>query len=130
MRDLRDLAIVTAVMALATWLLGWWTVPLLGAAAALWDRRRLRSIVKAMAGAVLAWGILLSIQGVLGAGVAALGRDLAVSLGAPSSAPLMLTLILPAVLAGSAAGVVVGLARIRRSLPAPPPTPPAHPPSP
>ena len=114
MRIARDLAILTVLMALGTWLLGWWCVPIVAAAAALWDRGRRGSILKVTIAGALAWLILLIVQEVSGSSVTRFGADLAVSLGVPAVLPLALTLILPAVLAASAAGTVVALAGVRR----------------
>ena len=119
MRTLRDLAILTVLMALGTWFLGWWTVPLIAAAAALWDRNRKASIVKATIAALLAWGILLGSQGLVGSSLTQLNRDLAKSLGVPPAAPVTLTLVLPALLAASAAATVVGVKRLRNRPPVP-----------
>jgi len=118
-RTLRDLAILTVLMALGTWFLGWWTVPLIAAAAALWDRNRKASIVKATIAALLAWGILLGSQGLVGSSLTQLNRDLAKSLGVPPAAPVTLTLVLPALLAASAAATVVGVKRLRNRPPVP-----------
>jgi hypothetical protein len=119
MRTLRDFAIITALMALGTWFLGWWTVPLIAAAAALLDRNRKASIVKATFAAILAWGILLASQGMLGTSIGQLNGDLAKSLGVPMSVPFVLTLVLPALLAASAAGTVVGVKHLRGRPPLP-----------
>ncbi len=119
MRTLRDFAILTALMALGTWLLGWWTVPLIAALVALLDRNRKSSVVKASLAALLAWGILLGSQDVFGTSVTQLNRDLAKSLGVPTSVPLALTLALPALLAASAAATVVGVKRLRDRPPMP-----------
>ena len=119
MRALRDFAILTVLMALATWFVGWWTVPLVAAVAALLDRNRKASIVKATFAAVVAWGILLGSQGLVGASLTQLNSDLAKSLGVPPAAPVVLTLVLPALLAASAAGTVVGVKRFRSQPPVP-----------
>lgn len=115
MRTLRYLVIIAAVMALATRLLGWWTVPVVAALAALLaGDRTARTSVTVTAAAVLAWGALLVLQDLFGSSVTGLGRDVATSLGVPAPVPLVLTLVLPAILAASAAGVVAGLRRWRR----------------
>ncbi|MGH7711394.1 MAG: hypothetical protein ACREOG_08915 [Gemmatimonadaceae bacterium] len=114
MRVARDIAIVTALMALGTWFLGWWSVPLVAAAAALWDRNRKASVAKVTLAAVVAWTILLLIQGLFGSSVTGLGRDLAASLGVPTAVPMVLTIVLPALLAASTAATVAALKRVRR----------------
>jgi hypothetical protein len=113
MRIARDTAILTALIALFTWLLGWWTVPVLAGLAAAFDRDRRTSIVKVTVAAALAWALVLLAQGLLGSSVTALGGDLATSLAVPRMVPLALTLLLPALLAASMAGTVVGVKRWR-----------------
>ncbi|MGQ0642796.1 MAG: hypothetical protein ACT4P6_18790 [Gemmatimonadaceae bacterium] len=113
MRFLRDVAIITGLMALGTWLLGWWAVPLVAALAAAWDRNRRASVGKSALAAPIAWGSLLLLQGLLGSSVSQLGRDLAVSLGVPAALPLTLTLLVPLLLAAASAGTMVAIKRLR-----------------
>jgi hypothetical protein len=54
--------LVAAVVALATWFLGWWSVPLTGAVYALLRRGEDHAVLEAALGAMLAWGALLAWQ--------------------------------------------------------------------
>ncbi len=113
MRVARDIAIIAILMALTTWLVGWWAVPSVAALAALFDRSRTASIAKASVAAPIAWAVLLLSQELLGSSVTGLNGALATSLGLPGPVPLVLTLVLPTILAGSAAGTVAGLRGLR-----------------
>lgn len=113
MRVVRDIALIAAFMALTTWLVGWWAVPIVAAVAAVFDRRPRASIAKASVAAPIAWALLLLAQDLLGSSVTALNSGLAASLGVPAPVPLVLTLVLPAILAASAAGTVAGLKGVR-----------------
>ena len=113
MRLVRDIAIVALFMALTTWLVGWWAVPVVAALVAVFERRPRASVLKASVAAPLAWVVLLLAQQLFGSSVTGLDRGLAVSLGVPAPVPLILTLVLPLILAASAAGTVVGLKRVR-----------------
>ncbi|HJU73020.1 MAG TPA: hypothetical protein VJ717_04685 [Gemmatimonadaceae bacterium] len=115
MRFARDFAILTALMALGTWLLGWWCVPLVAAAAAIWARSRRGVILKATLAGACAWVILLVVQELFGSSVTRFGSDLGVSLGVPAALPLAMTIILPGILAASAAATVVAIAGLRRT---------------
>jgi H+/Cl- antiporter ClcA len=112
-RVARDIAVIAAFMALVTWLLGWWAIPVVAALAAVFDRRQRASIFKASVAAPLAWALLLLSQELLGSSVRGLDRGLAASLGVPAPVPLILTLVLPMILAASAAGTVAGLKGVR-----------------
>jgi hypothetical protein len=122
MRPLRDLAIITGLMAVGTWLLGWWMVPLVAAGAAALGRNRTASVAKPALAAPLAWGVLLLLQGLFGTSVTQFGRDLAASLGVPGMIPIVMTLALPTLLAATSAGTVVAVRRLRQRVPAPTPT--------
>ena len=119
MRVARDIAIIALFMALTTWLLGWWAVPVVAALAAVIERRPRASIFKVSVAAPLAWVVLLLLQELFGSSVTGLDRGLAASLGVPAAVPLILTLVLPTILAASAAGTVAGFkgVRSRRSAP-------------
>lgn len=113
MRALRDILIIAVIMALTTRFAGWWSVPVVAAIAAVWDRTPRASVTKSALAAALAWGSLLLLQTLFGSSVIALGRDVATSLAVPGPVPLLLTLLLPAILAAAAAGVVAGLKKLR-----------------
>jgi hypothetical protein len=125
MRTARDVAIITTLMALGTWFLGWWAVPLVAAAAAAFDRNRRMSVSKATLAAPIAWGALLLLQGLFGSSIAELGRDVGVSLDLPPIVPLVMTLVLPTLLALLAAGTVAALRGFRAQAQPPVPAPQA-----
>lgn len=104
-------------MALGTAILGWWTVPIVAALVALWDRAPRANTTKVSVAAALAWGVLLLSQELFGSSVWQLNRDVAASLGVPAPAPLVLALALPAILAAAAAGTVAGVKRLRATPP-------------
>lgn len=54
--------LVGAVVALSTWFLGWWSVPLTGAVYAIVRRGQEHAVLEAAFGAMLAWGALLAWQ--------------------------------------------------------------------
>ena len=113
MRVARDIAIIALFMALTTWLVGWWAVPLVAALTAVVERRPRASIFKVSVAAPLAWTLLLLSQELFGSSVTGLDRGLAASLGVPSPLPLILTLVLPTILAASAAATVAGFKGVR-----------------
>jgi hypothetical protein len=111
MRAFIRVALLAAAFALGTWILGWWAVPLLGAAWGIVQRGRPR-FAAAFVAAALAWAALLAFDALGGA----LGR-LSTVLGGifmlPGVALLAVTLLYAALLAGCAAQVAgtVGVAR-------------------
>jgi hypothetical protein len=115
-RGARDIGILALFMALTTWLVGWWAVPVVAALAALLERRPRASIIKVSVAAPLAWTLLLLSQELLGSSVTGLDTGLAASLGVPVPVPLILSLVLPTILAASAAGTVAGLKGVRSRL--------------
>ena len=113
MRIARDITIIALFMALTTWLVGWWAVPVVAALAALLERRPRSNIFKVSVAAPIAWTLLLLLQELFGSSVTGLGTGLAASLGVPVPVPLILTLLLPTILAASAAGTVAGFKGVR-----------------
>jgi hypothetical protein len=100
-RQLLLAAALAVVMALGTWWLGWWAVPVLGAA---WGVARYGAYPSATAAAAagLGWMLLLSVQalrGPMGDGSRILGG----ALGTPGWVPLLATALFPAGLAAAAA---------------------------
>lgn len=96
--------IAVLAMALGTWLIAWWTVPLVGAALGYIDRGdRIVALRAALAG-VTAWVILLAVQAPFSdlRGLAAIVGDV---LGVGGGALIALTLAYPALLAASAASL-------------------------
>jgi hypothetical protein len=96
--------------AAATFALGWWTVPVLGAAWALVDRRATAAATTAAAAATLGWGALLAWNATY-AGFGLLGRRLSGVLGSPAVLLVVATLLLAAALAWGAAALVGGVLR-------------------
>lgn len=92
--------------ALLTALVGWWTVPLVGAGAGLLARGRGGApMLDAAVGGALGWALLLLWDAAHGP-VAALAQRVAGVMQLPPSALIGVTLVFPALLAGAAAGVV------------------------
>jgi len=94
-------------MALGTWWLGWWAVPVLGAA---WGVARYAAFPTATAAVAggLAWAGLLAL-GALTGPVGALSRTVGGVLGAPGWVPLLITILFPAALAACSAWLVRGV---------------------
>jgi hypothetical protein len=95
------------VIAVATVVAGWWTVPIVGALWAFVLPRRGGILIAVFSGAA-AWGLLLLILRVKGP-VGAVDRVLAGTLQMPPGAGVGLTLVFAALLAGSAAMVAQSL---------------------
>lgn len=92
---------LAVVMALGTWWLGWWVVPVLGAA---WGVARYGAYPSSTAAvaAALGWMLILGFQALRGP-VGEVSRTLAGALGMPGWMPLVATALFPAGLAASAA---------------------------
>lgn len=103
MKRLLGVVVLTALMAGATTLGGWWTVPII---AAIWVRVFPHAAVRtAMAGAASGWAALL-IWTASRAPILPLTHRLAGVFQLPPWGLLALTLLLPALLAGAAARAV------------------------
>ena len=103
MRALLALLLLAAAFALGTWILGWWAVPLLGAAWGVMQRGRPR-FATAFAAAALAWTLLLAWNaagGAMGGLVTTLGGIFMM----PGAALLAVTVLYGALLAACAAQV-------------------------
>ncbi len=98
------------LMALATWLLGWWTVPLLAAVTGWWQRRAAGRAGLVGLAAALAWALLLALAAV-GPRFGAVSVELAGIMRLPLAVLWLATALLPALLAWSAAALVARLAR-------------------
>jgi hypothetical protein len=111
---IKVLTIVAAILVASTWVVGWWGVPLVAAVvgALLYTRRGIAGLV-ALA-AVIAWSVLILVDGSSGR-FGALAGVLGATLSLPAGALLMVTLLFAALLAWSAAvlGVEIGRARQR-----------------
>ncbi len=111
MRTLIRVLMLTLAFAAGTALLGWWSVPLLGAIWGVIAWRTSRVAVTAGAAALLAWGVLLAISARADAFGTLVGALSAV-MQLPSIALVLLTLLFPALLAWSAARVTSAVAAI------------------
>jgi hypothetical protein len=97
------IALLAIAIAIGTWVLGWWAVPLLGAVWGVLQRGRPR-FVTAFAAAAIAWASLLAFDALQGA----MGRLAGVLGGVfmlPGAALLVVTVLYAALLAGCAAQV-------------------------
>ena len=110
---IRVLAIVAAVLVAATWIAGWWGVPLVAAVVGilLCTRRGIAGLV-ALA-AVIAWSVLILVDGASGR-FGALAGAVAGTLTLPAVALLAVTLLFAALLAWSAAAIGVEIGRVSR----------------
>lgn len=110
---IRVLTIVAAILVAATWVAGWWGVPLVAiVAGALLATRRGIAGLTALA-AVIAWSVLILIDGASGR-FGVLARVVGATLTLPAGALLMVTLLFAALLAWSAAAVGVEIGRVSR----------------
>jgi hypothetical protein len=107
-RHLALVAVLAGAMGVATWWIGWWTVPVVGAAWGVARRGEDFPAATAAAAASLSWILLLGLQAVSGP-VGDLSRRLGGALGVPGWAPLLVTIAFPAVLAGAAAALAGSL---------------------
>jgi hypothetical protein len=92
---------LAVVMALGTWWLGWWVVPVLGAA---WGVARYGAYPSATAAvaAALGWMLILGVQALRGP-MGEVSRILASALDVPGWTPLLITALFPAGLAAASA---------------------------
>jgi hypothetical protein len=110
---IRVLTIVAAILVAATWLAGWWGVPLVAiVAGALLSTRRGIAGLTALA-AVVAWSALILIDGASGR-FGVLAGVVGATLKLPAGALLIVTLLFAALLAWSAAAVGVEIGRASR----------------
>ena len=101
---IRVLALA-AVLAGATWVLGWWSVPIAGAVYALVRRGAPHVVRESVFAAVLGWGALLAMQGTHPA-FGRLSSALSGLFPVPVWALMLLSLGFAAALAGAAAALV------------------------
>jgi hypothetical protein len=105
MRSIVLFMLAVAAMAVGTWYVGWWMVPVVGAVwgfVAVADRAL--PLQAALAG-VNAWGILLALR-MPGGGVERVAGSVGTLLSIGGAALIALTLLYPALLAASAAMLV------------------------
>ncbi len=117
MRTLSWAVLLVGAFALATALFGWWTVPVLAAAGALWNPNPRRAAFASAGAAALAWALLLLWTARAGR-VGNLAGKLGASFGVPALAVVALTLVFPALLAGSATSLALALRGARHRAPA------------
>lgn len=110
MKWLTELLLLSAAMAVGTWLGAWWMVPLIGALYGVVAANRRLTVVTSMLAGTLGWAMLLGYD----ASVGPLGRLLQ-TMGAlfrvPGGALVVLTLAYSALLAATAAATTRGLRR-------------------
>ena len=104
MRSLVKVVLVAELFAVATYALGWWTVPLIAALWALLSRDDKPARLAALC-AALGWGTLLLLDSVKGP-VAEMATRVGGVMRIPAFVLILLTLIFPALLAWSAAALV------------------------
>jgi hypothetical protein len=110
---IKVLAVVAAILVAATWVVGWWGVPLVAAIVGVVLCTR-RGIAGASAlAAVIAWSVLILMDGASGR-FGALARAVAGTLTLPASVLLAVTLLFSALLAWSAAALGAEIGRVWR----------------
>ena len=102
------MVLLAAAFAVATLALGWWTVPVLGAAWGIAARAGGRTVLTAGTCAALGWGALLALFA-MGAPIADVASKVGAIMKVGGVGLVVLTLVFPALLAGSAAGVTSAL---------------------
>lgn len=102
-RQLLIVIVLALAMALGTWWLGWWVVPVLGGA---WGVARYGAFPSATAGvaAALGWMLLIGLAALNGP-MGDVSRLLGNALSLPGWVPLLVTLLFPAALAAAGAWV-------------------------
>ena len=110
---IRVVTIVAAVLVAATWVAGWWGVPLVAAVVGvlLGTRRGIAGLV-ALA-AVIAWSVLILVDGASGR-FGALADVVSRTMQLPAAALLAVTLLFAALLAWSASALGVEIRRVSR----------------
>jgi hypothetical protein len=111
MRTFVKVVLLAELFAVATYALGWWTVPVIAAIWGIASRDAKPARVAALCAAV-GWATLLVLDAVKGP-VDTMATRLGGVMGVPAFVLLLLTLIFPALLAWSTAALVSGLRRTR-----------------
>ena len=109
LRNLVKGALLAEAFAVATFAMGWWTVPIVAAGYALASKRRSRARFAALCAAA-GWGTLLLLDAAKGP-VGNMGARLGGVMGVPPAVLWLLTLVFPALLAWSAAMLMPRLLR-------------------
>ncbi len=111
MAPLIRIVVLAVAIGLATAALGWWVVPMIGAAWGFVATAETRPVVTAAAAAALAWGALLGWTALRGP-AGKLAATAAPILGLPDDWMLFaVTLLYPALLAAAAATVAIAIKR-------------------
>jgi len=111
MKWILQFVALSLAFALGTWLLAWWTVPLIAAAYGAWGARQRVTLVTALFAGIAGWGAVLGWDAMSGP----MARMLEVLGGVfrvPGGAFVMLTLAYGGLLAVSAAALARGLRRM------------------
>jgi hypothetical protein len=105
------ITLVALLIALATWYLGWLSVPVIALLHGLWRRE----VWPPTLAAVLAWSALLALDA-LGGRFGALATSVGGVIGVPAAGPVIVTIVFAALLAASAAtlGTFVGVVVMTR----------------
>lgn len=103
--------IVAAVMAVLTWLAGWWAVPLVAAFAGSVLHAREGVAWRMALAAALAWAVLLIVDATTGR-LSVAATTLGGMLRVPGVVLMLITLAFPALLAWSAATVAIAVRRL------------------
>jgi hypothetical protein len=113
MKTIRLLAVVAALVAGLTWIVGWWGVPLVAAVsgALMWTRRDIAWLVAFAAG--ISWSALILVDG-FSDRFGALASVVGGTLGVPAGALLAVTLLFAGLLAWSAATIGAEIGRTAR----------------
>ena len=96
------ISLVALVMALGTWLVAWWTLPIIAVVIGFLFRDEGGRAGHVALGATMAWAVLLVIDFVMGP-FARLTTTLGGVMGVPGPVVLIVTLLFPAALSWSAA---------------------------
>lgn len=114
MKNTVKFILLAESFAVATYALGWWTVPIVGILWSIVSRDSNRSVVAGLAAAA-GWASLLLLDAVRGS-IDTMASTLGGVMGVPGFVLLLMTLVFPALLAWCAASVV---SSIRSSRPTP-----------
>jgi hypothetical protein len=109
MRTFVKLLLLAELFAVATYALGWWTVPIIAAVWSIASRDLKPALIAALCAAA-GWATLLVLDVVKGP-VDTMASRLGDVMGVPAFVLLLLTLVFPALLAWSAAALVSSLRR-------------------
>jgi hypothetical protein len=113
-RSYRIFLGTTTMMVLSTWLIAWWTVPVVAAVYGYLARREPWSPLRAAIAGFTSWSILLLVQA-QGGGIGRIADAVGGVIGVGAFGVTALTLLFPTLLAASAAALVRAVALTRLS---------------